>query len=135
MLIKSVHSESDRNRYNSTYTEDTYNDHAMHPVTTLEPAMFLEKNPALFSNSIRFSGGPSTSSTLQNRNTATTIAESPLSSPAIGHSFSTDAYAMMSTPIDRSATPRISSSVITTPTDFNGIMNDSRSSYWSSSDK
>lgn len=90
MLVRSFH--SDRNRYNED-NED--NEHAMHTVTSLEPVMFLEKNQTgSFSNSMRFSSGPSTLSTLQNRNTATTLKESPLPSP-MGHTFSNDAYVMM----------------------------------------
>lgn len=131
MLVKSFQTESDKNRYNSTYTEEMYNnDHPMQPVTALKPAMFKDKNQASFSNSTRYSGGPTTPTTLQNRNTATSFSASPLASPAIDNSFSGDAYAM-NTPIDRTSTSGISSTAVTTPTDFNGIMNDSKTSYWS----
>lgn len=123
MLVTSFRSNSDKNKHSSTYTVDTYNTgHPLNTVASMEPAMLLENNHGSFSNSMRFSSGPSTSSSIQNRNTATTLADSPLPSPSFGQSYSKDSYVMMSAPLDRSSTPRISSST----TDFS----DSKGSFW-----
>lgn len=90
MLVRSFH--SDRKRYNENDDHPT--------VSSLEPAMFLEKHrDGSFSKSLRFSNGPS-SSIRQNRNTVTTLTESPLPSPT-GHTFLNDAYPMIG-PTERS---------------------------------
>lgn len=128
MLVKSFHSNSDKNKHFSTYTDDTYDHkHPSHSLASLEPAMLLEANHhASFSSSMRFNSGPSISS-MQNRNTGTTLIDSPLPSPGTGHSFSKDIYMMTNTPLDKTSNSRISSSVSSTPT---GNASDSKASYW-----
>lgn len=128
MLVKSFHSNSDKNKHLSTYTDDTYDHkHPSHSLASLEPAVLLEANHhGSFSNSMRFHSGPSISS-MQNRNTGTTLIDSPLPSPGVGHSFSKDTYMMMDASLDRTSSPRISPSVSSTPT---GNASDSKTSYW-----
>jgi hypothetical protein len=132
MLVKSFHSNNqDKKNRSSTYTVDTYDTgHPLHLVASLEPAMLLENNHGSFSNSMRFSSGPSTTSSTQNRNTATTLADSPLPSPGFGNSYSKDTYIMMNTSLDRSSTSRLPST--NTSTDFQSTINNDNSttSFW-----
>ncbi|KAL7315030.1 hypothetical protein PS15m_006536 [Mucor circinelloides] len=142
MLVRSFHKNVDnKDRYNSTYTDDTTfhdhdHDHALHRISSMEPALFFDaKSPTTFSNSIRYSGGPSTLSTLQNR-ASTPLTDAPLPSPPIGKSFSSnnkDVFVMTTQlqppPVEKSITPRVSSSILTSTTDPNDSNSD-KSPYW-----
>lgn len=143
MLVRSFHKNIDnKDRYNSTYTDDTTyleQEHAMHRVSSMEPALLFDtRNPTSFSNSIRYSGGPSTSSTLQNR-ALTPLTDAPLPSPPVGKSFSysnKDVFVMTTQlqppPVEKSLTPRVSSSILTStpdPNDSNSDKSD-KSPYW-----
>jgi hypothetical protein len=121
MLIKSFHSTSaDKNRHPSTCTEgSTYNEHPLHPVTTLEPAMFLDRASS-FSNSMKYSGDSI------NRTTSP-LADQP-SSP-IGRSFSNhNSFAMVDT-LDKGLSPRQSPN-ITSKIELNGSTDREQESYW-----
>ncbi|CEP11111.1 hypothetical protein [Parasitella parasitica] len=140
MLIKSLHTNTDKNndksinKYNSTYTEDTAyceQSQAIHGLSFMEPALLFDpKNPA----SIRYSAGPSTSSTLQNR-TSAALTDAPLPSPSIGKSFSmtnNDLFPMTTQlqrpTIEKTLTPRVSSSILTSTMDLDD-RNSDKSSY------
>lgn len=143
MLVRSFHKNIDnKDRYNSTYTDDTTyleQEHAMHRVSSMEPALLFDtRNPTSFSNSIRYSGGPSTPSTLQNR-ALTPLTDAPLPSPPVGKSFSysnKDVFVMTTQlqppPVEKSLTPRVSSSILTSTTDPNDSNSDKsdKSPYW-----
>jgi hypothetical protein len=99
--ISSHHTQhSDRQRINSTYSEETYNSHALN---TLEPAKYSH-------NPFRYSSGPSNSSTLYNSQQGNSIMiDGPLPSPP----NKKDIFAMTPT-LENSLTPRASSSILTT---------------------
>jgi hypothetical protein len=128
MLVKSFHSgNADNNRHPSTSTEGTtFNEHAMHPVSSLEPAMFLDRRTSSF-NSMKYNGDSSV-----NR-AASPLADQP-SSP-IGRSFSNqNSFAMVNTNTsnaEKGLSPRTSPKV-TSKTDLNGSgsTDSDRESYW-----